>query len=137
MLVCFSVQWQLFLGAMNVGRKAGSMVQVSLSGILVFLLCSVGQSLYPVATFHPLQITELNEMSLGKFSRWQIDIFPIFSQKTDFDMACILSPKETICMQCQSMFSGKNIDMACILSPKETICMQCQSMFSGKNQKNI
>ena len=27
--------------------------------------------------------------------------------------------------------------MSCKLSPKETICMACQSPFSGKNEENI
>ena len=31
-----------------------------------------------------------------------------FSQKTGFDISCKLSPKETICMKCQILFSGKN-----------------------------
>ena len=34
--------------------------------------------------------------------------FPYFSRKIGFDFSCKLSPKETICMKCQSLFSGKN-----------------------------
>ena len=34
-------------------------------------------------------------------------IFLIFSQKIDFDILCKLSPLETVCMNCQSLFSGK------------------------------
>ena len=46
--------------------------------------------------------------SLGKFSRRQIDdIFSYFSQKIGFDISCILSPEETICIKCQSLFSEK------------------------------
>ena len=32
-----------------------------------------------------------------------------FFQKTGFGISCKLSPEEKICMQCQSLFSGKNI----------------------------
>ena len=40
---------------------------------------------------------------MDKFSRWQIqDIFFIFSQKTGLDISL-----ETICMECQSLFSGE------------------------------
>ena len=31
-----------------------------------------------------------------------------FTQKTGFDIACKLSPLETVCMKCQILFSGKN-----------------------------
>ena len=34
--------------------------------------------------------------------------FSYFSQKTEFDISCKLSPLETICMKCQILFSGKN-----------------------------
>ena len=33
--------------------------------------------------------------------------FSYFSQKTGFDISCKLSPLETICMNCQILFSGK------------------------------
>ena len=42
--------------------------------------------------------------SLGKFSRWQIDIIFLFF----FKMSCKLSVEETVCMKCQVPFSGKN-----------------------------
>ena len=47
---------------------------------------------------------------LGKiFSRRHFEIFFFnFSQKTGYDISCKLSPEETICMKCQSLFSGKN-----------------------------
>ena len=35
------------------------------------------------------------------------DIF-LFSPENRFDISCKLSPKETICMKCQNLFSGKN-----------------------------
>ena len=45
---------------------------------------------------------------MGKFSRWKIDdFFSYISQKIGFDISCKLSPKETICMNCQILFSGK------------------------------
>ena len=34
--------------------------------------------------------------------------FSYFSQKTGFDISCILSPMETICMKCQILMSGNN-----------------------------
>ena len=34
--------------------------------------------------------------------------FSYFSKKTSFDMSCKFSSKETICMECQSLFTGKN-----------------------------
>ena len=46
---------------------------------------------------------------LGKnFSRNILKYFSYFSQKIGFDISCKLSPKETICMNCQSLFSGEN-----------------------------
>ena len=60
-----------------------------------------------------------------KFSRQHSEIV-IFFQKIGFDIACRLSPEETICMEYQSLFS-----------PQESICMSCQSLLSGKNKKNI
>ena len=50
--------------------------------------------------------------SLGKFSRQQLnDIFLIFPLKIVFDILCILSHVETICMKCHPDFwqSKKNI----------------------------
>ena len=43
--------------------------------------------------------------TLGKFSRLQIDDIYVscFSPEIDFDISC----KETICMKCQSLYSGK------------------------------
>ena len=46
------------------------------------------------------------------FSRQHIEIFFFFFfslQKTGFDISCKLSPKETVCMKCQSLFSGENM----------------------------
>ena len=36
------------------------------------------------------------------------DILNYFPQKTGFDISCKLSPNETICMECQILFSVKN-----------------------------
>ena len=44
--------------------------------------------------------------------------FSYFSQKTGFEISCKLSPVETICMKCQTLFSGKskkNISKFCLL----------------------
>ena len=47
--------------------------------------------------------------TLGKiFIRRQIDFSILFFQKTGFDISCKLSPLETICMECQILFAGKN-----------------------------
>ena len=43
-----------------------------------------------------------------KISADILEYFSYFSQKTGFDITCKLSPMETICMQCQNLFSGKN-----------------------------
>ena len=53
--------------------------------------------------------------------------FLIFSQIIGFDTSSKLSPKETICLKCQILFSGN----------KETICLKCQILFSGKNKKYV
>ena len=50
--------------------------------------------------------------------------FLLFSHKTGFDISSKLSPMETICMKCQSLFSGKkkeeNISIFCLLNlPRE------------------
>ena len=47
------------------------------------------------------------EHALGRFSRRQIDVCLFFPQKTGSGMSCKLSPKETICMKFQILFSGK------------------------------
>ena len=36
-----------------------------------------------------------------------------------------------------SCFQKIGFDFSCKLSPKETVCMKCQSVFSGKNKKNF
>ena len=46
---------------------------------------------------------------LGKiFSRQHIEIFFFFFLETVFDISCKLSPLETICINWQILFSGKN-----------------------------
>ena len=71
--------------------------------------------------WHFMQLVSIGESSLrlssmGKFSAENtlFFFFFYFSQKTGFDISCKLSP-----------------------SPLETICMKCQTLFSGKNKKNI
>ena len=54
----------------------------------------------------------LTHSTLDKFSAddlLKLKYFSYFSQKTDFDISCKLSPVETICMKCQILFSGKTI----------------------------
>ena len=46
---------------------------------------------------------------LGKNSADAIlKYFSYFSEKIGYDTSCKLSPKETICMKCQILFSRKN-----------------------------
>ena len=50
----------------------------------------------------------INLYHCGHF-QWMTNwYFSYFSQKTGFDISCKLSPKETICMKCQTLFSGEN-----------------------------
>ena len=58
---------------------------------------------------------------LGKnFSRnFEIFFLFFFSKKIGFDTACKLSPLETICMKCQSLFLGekmRQISMSLLLN---------------------
>ena len=52
-------------------------------------------------------LTSTLTISLGDNSA-DNKLITFFSQKTGFDISCKLSPLETICMKCQSLFSGKN-----------------------------
>ena len=56
---------------------------------------------YCVLTFNSLSANSEDDKFIVLF-------FSYFSQKTGFDISCKLSPLETICMNCQSLFSGKN-----------------------------
>ena len=58
-----------------------------------------------------------------------------------FDISCIFSPKGSVCIKCQILFSGKNkknisreLDLTfhtnCLLK-------KCQILFSWKNKQNI
>ena len=60
--------------------------------------------LYYVIYYIYLPLNMLSE----KFSRRHFGIVVFFSHKIGFDMSFRLSPKETICMKCQSLFSRKN-----------------------------
>ena len=59
--------------------------------------------------------------SLGKFRTRQTDnIFLfIFAQKTRFDTACTLGPRERICMKCQIMCPEKSKKKIFIMSSPE------------------
>ena len=53
--------------------------------------------------------THLTLSTLGKvFSRRYFEIFFLFFPEKGFDISCKVSSKETICMKCQILFSGKN-----------------------------
>ena len=57
----------------------------------------------------PVDFLFINRLALWvKFAADDIlKYFSYFSQKTGFDISCTLSPKETICMKCQILFSMK------------------------------
>ena len=62
---------------------------------------------------------------LGKYcnrQRFEVFFLIFFSQKTGFDISCKLSPKKT------------GFDIQYKLS-KDTICMKCQILFSGKKEE--
>ena len=67
-------------------------------------------------------IYHLTLCMLGKnFSRQYLEIFFFyFSYKIEFDTSCKLSPKETICMKCQILFSRKNKKNITSLSSAES-----------------
>ena len=69
-----------------------------------------------------LYIIYLTLCMLGKnFSRQYLEIFFFnFSYKIEFDTSCKLSPKETICMKCQILFSMKNKKNITSLSSAES-----------------
>ena len=63
---------------------------------------------------------------LGKISADDIlKYFLIFSQKKKALIFSYFFPRK------------KGFDISCKLSPKETICLKCQSLFSGKYNKII
>ena len=46
---------------------------------------------------------------ISSSSRLHFENIFFFPQKTGFDISCKLFPKKTICMKCQSLFSGWNM----------------------------
>ena len=63
-----------------------------------------------------------------------------FSWKTDLDIPCKLSPKETICMKCQSFFSDQKIrkissNIHCLNLSIEWLNLSC--IDTRRNKKNI
>ena len=64
---------------------------------------------------------------MGKFSRQQFDIFSIFPQETGFGISCKLSPKETVCMKCQTLFSEKKKKKCFKMSSAEFFTQHAQS----------
>ena len=58
--------------------------------------------------------------------------FSYFSQKIKYDISCKLSPKETICMKCQILFSGKNkknISKCCMLKFFTQHAKRCVGLY--------
>ena len=52
--------------------------------------------------------------------------FSYFSQKTEFDILCKLSPMQTICKKCQILFSGKNKkNITNLLSAAQSCSRKC------------
>ena len=67
--------------------------------------------------------------AMGEFSRQQIYIFLFFPQKIGltFHANCLL--KETICMKCQILFSGKNNKKYFKMSSAEIFLPSMLSLF--------
>ena len=71
---------------------------------------------------------------LGKhFSRQHFEILSNFLQKKGFDISCKLSPMETICMKCQSLFSGKSkkniINLLSAEFAQRDVMVECVVLF--------
>ena len=82
-------------------------------------------------------IEALTLSTLGKiFSRQHTDFFFFFffffnfSQKTEFDFACKWSPRKTIYMKCQILFSGRSKKIITILSSAELIAQRVEKVNS-------
>ena len=86
----------------------------ALSGAMALFSRMMLYTKIPPCSWHKqnwyIQSNPLYRLALWvKFSADNIlKYFSYFSQKTGYDISCKLSPKETICMKCQILFSGKN-----------------------------
>ena len=82
---------------------------------------AVGFSMFVTKYMSIVLILIISILGKNSFSRWQ---FEIFFQKIGFDILCKLSPQETICIKCQSPFSGKknkkkyHKSVVCWISPE-------------------
>ena len=72
-----------------------------------FMSKSSGSESLCILNFHTFTVTTLWANSAD--DKLMIFFFFFFFQKIGFDTSCKLSPKETICMKCQSYFLGKKI----------------------------
>ena len=71
-------------------------------------------------------IVSFEQLGPACFLKFQQAIFlnmfsSLVSQKIGFDVSCKLSPKLTICIKCQSLFSGKNKEHIVSLSCAEFV----------------
>ena len=57
-----------------------------------------------------MPVTQLKKKKINR-QHFEIFFFSNLLKKTGFDISCKLSPKETVCMKCQILFSEKNIKL--------------------------
>ena len=62
-------------------------------------------------------------------------IVSLFSRKIGFDFSCKLSPKETICMKCQTHFLGKIRKNIKFMSYLEYVCVFFLLTLCGQFQQ--
>ena len=85
------------------------MYMTSFSLIQMDYKCLLWQLLKSMESCHKgtfiLQYALLTLSALGEnFNRHYFAFFLYFSQKTGFEISCILSPREAICMKCRNLF---------------------------------
>ena len=76
--------------------------------------------------------------SLVYFSRRQIDYICLFiSQKIGLDISSKLSPTDTICMKCQSLFSGENKKKCFNISSAENFTQHAKLSLGFPSLKRV
>ena len=113
------------------------MTQVQIPLVAHFISWPHGFSLLRAFYYSLLYLDVTLRLALWvKFSADDIlKYFSYFSQKTGFDISCKLSLKETICMKCQILFSGKNKKNNIILSSAENAQRVLKVKQCWKRQK--
>ena len=80
------------------------MAESHVHDICIFILLKWLSPMSKISSFHHVNVSILDKKnSADKIFK----IFFLFFPETGFDISCKLSPQETICMKCQSLFSGK------------------------------